>query len=123
MVTFAGLMHIVTTVYVEDQMGRAARAVARAVALNPAADPWTVLRREIGLDESHSCDALSGNTAGTCDEWTLAVAEDVSPGSLASALGGATPNDGDVVLVRLWKGQGGTPEPDAVGLARGEPEA
>ena len=122
-VSFAGLMHIVAIVLAEDSMGHGVRAVARAVALNPTADPWKVLRRELGLAESHSCAALGGNTAGTCDGWTLTIALAVSPGSLESALGGAAPSDGDMVLVRLWKGQGGTRAPDGIGLARSEPEA
>ena len=121
---FAGLMHLVGDVYAEDRMGRGVRAVARAIALNPGTEPWAVFRRELGLDESHSCPALSGSTPGTCDGWTLSVAHRVSPGSLGAALGGTAANDGEMVFVRLWKGPGGTPTPpDAIGLSRSEPEA
>ena len=120
-VAFVVQMNIVTDIYTEDQAGRGARVVARAIALN--ADPWAALRKEFGLDENHSCNKLTDNTPGACDGWTLSIARKVSPKSLGDALGGTATSGGDMVLVRLWKGQGGTKTPDAIGLARGEPEA
>ena len=123
-VAFALLINIVGEVYAEDRGHRGAQAVARTVALNPSADPWAVLRRELGLDETHNCAELVGNAPGACDGWTLSVAAGVAPASLAGAVGGTAVSDGDMVLVRLWKGQGGNAStPDAIGLARGEPEA
>ena len=135
-VAFAGLMHLVTDVYAEDRGARAARAVARVMAIDPSADPWEFLGRELGLDESHictkpsgnapsdcRCTELSGNTPGACDGWALSVAFGVIPSSLESALGGTAGSGGDMVLVRLWKGQDTNTPPDAIGLARGEPEA
>ena len=121
-IMFVGTMTIVTDVYTEDQAGRGARAVARAIALN-GDDPWVALRKEFGLDETHSCNELTDNTPRDCDGWTLSIARNVSPDSLVDALGGTAASGGDMVLVRLWKGQGGTTTPDAIGLARGEPEA
>ncbi len=122
-VAFALLMNIVGDVYAEDRGQRGAQAVARTLALDPSADPWAVLRRELGLDETHNCAELIGNAPGACDGWTLSVAAGVAPASLETAIRGTAASDGDMVLVRLWRDQGGNDStPDSIGLARGEPE-
>ena len=134
---FAGLMHIVGEVYAEDRAGRGARAVARALALDPGADPWAALAREGGLDASVNCpEWASTDTTDVCDGWTLTVHRGVSPARLASALGGAATAGGEMVLVRLERTQpqgtpdAGTPSTPgastriaAIGLARGEPRS
>ena len=114
---FAGLMEIVNTVYTEDRMGRGARMVARALALDPAAEPWVALAEEIDLDAA-SCsvrsdgkptDSAPGNKCDAdctvCDEWKLVIDRGVSPGTLAAALGvGEDPVEpGEMILVRLHK--------------------
>ena len=112
---FAGLMEIVNTVYTEDRMGRGARTVARALALNPSADPWKALAEEIDLDAA-SCsvridnkptDSAPGNVCDAdctvCDEWKLEINGGVSPKDLTKALGGGAAADGEMILVRLLK--------------------
>ena len=46
---FAGAMTIVHERYAEDLMARAARAAARAIALDASADRCAAIRRELGL--------------------------------------------------------------------------
>ena len=112
---FAGLMEIVNTVYTEDRMGRGARTVARALALDPSADPWVALAKEIDLDAA-SCsvrsdgeptDSAPGNVCDAactvCDEWKLEINGGVSPKDLTTALGGSAAADGEMILVRLLK--------------------
>ena len=125
---FAGLMALVQESYASDRMGRAAWAVARAVALDPQADPCTVIRRELALPEAFNCD----------DRWHITVNEMISASSLSTVLSGSVVDgspSGDLVLVRVRRNQGTDlnnvdllPDPDstamvAVGLARSEPEA
>lgn len=113
---FAGLMHIVGDVYADDQTGRGARAVARALALDPSADPWAALKREGGLDASAACPAWTA-TANTCDGWTLKIDRGVSPAALPDDLAaGVSSHDGELVFVRLERGGSLT-----FGLARSEP--
>lgn len=135
---FSGLMNIVGDVYAHDQAGRGARAVARAIALDPSADPWAALKREVGLDASAACPEWPSTdfASAACDGWTLSVMHGVSPKSLAAAsdtlgeaarflrdqgtdrVGGTKGADGEVVLVRLKRGGSLT-----FGLARSEPRA
>ena len=120
---FAGLMEIVNTVYTEDRMGRGARTVARALALNPDAKPWEALGTEIDLASTATCPVFkwTGTTTGAgcdtdgdddvdaddggcvCDGWTMAIDRGVSPGTLATVLGGGTALDGEMILVRLQR--------------------
>ena len=119
---FAGLMEIVNTVYTEDQMGRGARTVARALALNPSADPWEALATEIDLASTATCPVFkwTGTTGAgcdtdgdndvdaddggcVCDGWTMAIYRDVSPKTLATVRGRGTAPDGEMILVRLQK--------------------
>ena len=133
---FAGLMEIVNTVYTEDQMGRGARTVARALALNPSADPWEALGREIDLNAA-SCsvrsdgeptDSAPGNKCDAdctvCDEWKLAFDRGVSPGTLAVALG-VDKGDvapGEMILVRLLKSRDPWSFMDVVPSAQAAPQ-
>ena len=99
-IAFAGLMHIVGDVFAEDISNRGARAVARALALDPAADPWAALRREVDLDAT--CLWTAGDTNAQCDGWKLAIHLGVSPATLgAAALGVGDTAAGEMVLVRL----------------------
>ena len=113
---FSGLMTIVGDVYSDDRTGRGARAVARAIALNPSADPWAALKREGGLSASATCPAWTA-TANTCGGWTLKIDRGVAPAGLPKDLAASvSSHDGELVLVRLERG-------GAVmfGLARSEP--
>ena len=95
-VGFGGLMEIVQASYTDDRMGRAARAAARALALDPSAnDPsayaCAAIRREFHLADDFDCGA-----------WTLNVYRGVSPSALPVTLDAAvTTGTGDMVLVRI----------------------
>ena len=121
-VAFAGLMQVAGNALAGDRAGNYARALARALALDSSADPWAVLRREMGLDENHSCTALSGNTSGTCDGWTLTVDHGVSTAALATLFGGGAAENGEMVLVRLETRRPPLDRIVGIGLARCEPE-
>lgn len=136
---FAGLMEIVHSAYVSDNMNRAARAAARAIAIAPDSEAGagaldsvacTAIRRELKLVEGFDCGA----------SWTLTVDTDLTPSALlAGGDGGDGEADGDLVVVRIawsrepWEiGQliasldEEDGEPDrriAVGIARREPVA
>ena len=91
---FAGLMEIVGTVLESDRMHRAARAVAQATALDPAADACPAIRRELGLADDFDC--------ATANWWPITVHPGVLPSKLSDALGSASANvTGDMVLVRI----------------------
>lgn len=133
---FAGLIHIFADAYTEDRAGRAARAVARALALDPGADPWAALKREDGLAITVTCPAwTAAATTADCGGWTLTVHRGVSPATLATAFGGGTAAAGEMVLVHLARkkpetGQdAGTPATSggermaAIGVARSEPRS
>ena len=116
---FASLMNIVGDVFADDRTGRGARAVARAMALNPSADPWAALKREGGLSANAACPAWSAtDTTAACGGWTLKIDRGVAPAGLPKNLsaGVSSRDDGELVLVRLERG-------GAVmfGLARSEP--
>lgn len=91
---FAGLMAIVQESYATDQMARAARAVARAVALDAQADRCAAIRRELGLADDFNCGS----------RWQVTVNLGVSPSSLSTLLAGTAGNgtaSGDLILVRI----------------------
>ena len=137
-VALAGIMQVVTTVFVDDQAERAARAAARALALDPGADPWEPVREELHADANHTCTTdWTASDLGACDGWTLAVRHGVSPAALTVALDPDLPAPaagGDLVLVGLSR-QPANPNlgssrtvaelvgMDAVGVARSEPGA
>ena len=115
-VAFSGLMNIVGDVYSDDRTGRGARAVARAMALNPSTDPWAALKREGGLSANATCPEWTA-TANTCGGWTLKIDRGVAPAALPKNLSaGVSSHDGELVLVRLERGGA-----VAFGLARSEP--
>ena len=117
---FAGLMHVVGTVYADDRMGRGARAVAHALVLDPSADPWAALEAEVGLDAGAQCPAWTDTTtSGECGGWTLTVDNGVSTAALPGTLSAdVTADGGELVLVRLERTGDDTV---AIGLARREP--
>ena len=94
---FAGLLAIVQERYSADRLARAARAAARAVALDPSADYCAAIRRELGLAEDFDCG----------DQWAVTVEEGLSPSALSAALRtktSAAVSDGEMVLVRIaWR--------------------
>ena len=57
-VALAALMEIVGEVYTRDEMARAARAAARALALDANADACVAIRRELNRGEGFDCDDL-----------------------------------------------------------------
>ena len=91
-ISFAVLAEIVHDVYKEDKLARAARAAARAIALNPAADPCAAIRSELDLADDFNC-------AGS---WTVDVDRGVSPATLPKPLDAdVVAGTGDLVLVRI----------------------
>ena len=104
---FASLMAIVQESYATDQMGRAARAVARAVALDAQADHCAAIRRELGLAASFDC----------ASQWQITVDVGVSPSNLSTMLAGGTVNgtaNGELILVRIgWKQEASESDTDS----------
>ena len=108
-ISLAGLMEIVNTVYASDEMSRAARAAARALALDPQADACAAIRRELRLAEDFDCET----------ELAPRVNHGVGPLELPETLDEDPQiGTGDLVLVRIFPG--GSPLPLGVGLARCE---
>ena len=115
---FAGLMHIVGDVYADDRTGRGARAVARALALDPSADPWAALKREGTLGANAACAPWTA-TDDTCGGWTLKIDRGVAPAALPDDLtASVSSSSGELVFVRLDRGGALT-----FGLARSEPRS
>ena len=86
------LMEIVNTVHASDRMGRAARAAARALAIDPQADACAAIRRELHLATEFDC----------ATTWELTVDHGLSPQALPATLdAGAQTGTGDLVLVRI----------------------
>ena len=134
-VAFVPLMNFVTSFYVEDELGRAARAAARSLAINPGADPWEAAWKEIDpskvdtdkVPATHcTTDWAATPHLGTCGGLTLVIREGVSPAALAAALDPDTPaptggaEEGELILVGLSSQSSGM---EGVGVARREPEA
>ena len=89
-ISFAALAEIVHDAYEEDKLARAARAAARAIALDPAADACAAIRRELDLADDFNC-------AGS---WT--VDRGISPATLPKPLDAdVVAGTGDLVLVRI----------------------
>ena len=122
---FAGLMAIVEERYATDRLDRAARAVARVVALNANADPCAAIRREFALDEDFCCDG----------QWQVSVHRGLSPGALPESLDQdlSASAEGELILVRIGQRDSSIACPVdpsaesvpmmAVAIARREPEA
>ena len=94
-VGFAGLMEVVQACYTDDRTSRAARAAARAFALDPTADACAAIRRELDLADAFDCS----------ESWTLKVHLGVSPDALpATPDASVTTGTGDMVLVWIeWR--------------------
>ena len=90
---FAGLMAIEQEIYAKDRLARAARAAARAIALDEGADACTAIRRELALPGDFSCNG----------KWEITI-DWGSPSSLFSMVQGGTSTgttSGEMVLVRI----------------------
>ena len=128
-VLFGGLMAIVHAAYTDDRMGRAARAAARAVALETETSAsqaalvgiaCEAIRQELDLNADFDC----------ATAWTVAITTGLAPSALATGVnsGGEA---GDMVLVELGWSQlpwgraaeflGGSGAGKATGVARREP--
>ena len=130
-IAFAGIMEIVHSVYVEDRMGRASRAAARAIALVPEAGESALanracaaIRRELDLSDSFDCGA----------KFAVTVDRNLAPaGLMHGADTEPTGETGELVVVRIaWSAGPWNPgelvadddedaRPVAVGVARLEP--
>ena len=138
-VAFAGIATSVNSIFTDDAVGRAARAAARALALDPDADPWKAVHYELDGGAPWQCTTdWSAADSGTCSGWELAVVHGVTPAALAAVLGaGPMPPsvDGGLVVVGLARGSSshsqGSPwtvrdvveQMDGIGVARVEPDA
>ena len=93
----AVLVEHVNEVYRSDEYARAARAAARALALDPNADECAAIRRELGEDEQFDCTAT----------LVLKTDHDVDPEKLPATLDIDPPTGtGELVLVRIgWTEQ------------------
>ena len=117
-VSLGGLMESVGTVFDSDRMSRAARAAARSLALNPAADACAAIRTELRLPADFVCTS----------KWTLDIDRDLAPSDLTATSTDLTtldPNSalagsGDMVLVRIGT-LGDSPDLISMALARSEP--
>lgn len=90
---FGGLMEIIQSSYDADRMGRAARAVARAVAFDANAAPCPAIRRELHLAPDFDC----------ASAWTIVVDHGVGPEALPATLGAPVrAGTGELVLVRIF---------------------
>ena len=104
--SLAALTEITSTLLENDRMGRAARAAAGALALDPAADACAAIRRELHLADDFDC----------ATQWTVTVNHGLSPADLPETLDATVgTGTGDLVLVRIGWGSR-----IAVGLARSE---
>ena len=102
-----------------DRMGRAARAAARALALDQSNDWCAAVRRELHLDADFDCDAA----------WTVSIDHRVSPAALVDGAPPAvipldaplTSGGGELVLVRIEWALAPWPVPNIVPVANAEP--
>ena len=126
---FAGLMGIAHSVYGDDRMGRAARAAARAVALEADASTATKPAVLQGIACRAIRDELDLAKDFDCSAWTLDVKANLTPSTLSK---GSNPGDaGDMVLVQIQWEQApwtqalsaldGSGKRIATGVARREP--
>ena len=94
-VTLAVLMEIVDEVYTRDAMARAARAAARALAIDAGADPCVAIRRELNRSENFDCDT----------QLKAQAYHEVTPEMLSATLdAGAVGGGGELVLYTIaWE--------------------
>ena len=128
-VLFGGLVAIVHAAYTDDRMGRAARAAARAVALETntslsqaelASIACGAIRQELDLGTNFNCAAT----------WTVTITTGLTPTALATGVN-SDGETGDMVLVELGWSQlpwaraaellEGSGAGTATGVARREP--
>ena len=106
-VGLAGLMEFVHASLTDDRMERAARAAARALALDPTKDVCDPIRRELDLAADFPCAEAPCGSAEAPDgcpnvPWILTVHRGVTPGALPDTLdSSATEGTGDMVVVRI----------------------
>lgn len=102
---FGALMEIVRASYAEDRMGRAARAAAHALALDPAADACAAIRGELRLADDFTCRTQSSSAQSSPESdhgVSVRVDRGVSPTTLPATLdAAATTGTGDMVLIRI----------------------
>ena len=105
---FGALMEIVRASYADDRMGRAARAAARALALDPTADACAAIRGELRLPGDFACSIQSSNAQSS--GVRVRVDRGVKPTTLPATLDAdATAGTGDMVLIRIgWNHEPGT---------------
>ena len=97
---FGALMEIVRASYADDRMGRAARAAARALALDPTADACAAIRGELRLAGDFACSTQSSSAQP--NGVSVRVDRGVNPTTLPATLdAAATTGTGDMVLIRI----------------------
>ena len=92
-VALAVLMEVVGAVYSRDELARAARAAARALAIDSTADACAAVRRELNVGEDYDC-------------LTMETYHEIAPEMLPATLD-APPveGSGELVLVTIaWTG-------------------
>ena len=99
---FAGIAAVINKVYEMDQIGRAARAAARAVSFDAGADACAAARHELGQTRP------AATAERPCGDWDVVVSTGIAPASLTSVLqgGAAVSNSDEMVLVRISTGSG-----------------
>lgn len=107
---FGALMEIVRASYADDRMGRAARAAARALALDPTADACAAIRGELRLADDFACRTQSSSTQSSSAQpngVSVRVDRGVNPTTLPATLdAAATTGTGDMVLIRIGWNRG-----------------
>lgn len=102
---FGALMEIVRASYADDRMGRAARAAARALALDPTADACAAIRGELRLAGDFACRTQSSSAQP--NGVSVRVDRGVNPTTLPATLdAAATTGTGDMVLIRIGWNRG-----------------
>lgn len=118
--SLGGLVESVAAAFESDRTARAARAAARSLALNPAADACAAIRRELGLPGDFDCGS----------KWTLDVDTGLAPSDVTADStdlttlnpGAPLPGSGagHMVMVRIGT-LANPPELVSMALARREP--
>lgn len=102
---FGALMEVVRASYADDRMDRAARAAARALALDPTADACAAIRGELRLSGDFACSTQSSSAQSNPESdhgVSVRVDRGVNPTTLPATLDAdATTGTGDMVLIRV----------------------